>query len=1350
LWTGVAAHASADQPPIDFAATFIPWTGLTVSFDDLNRDGWLDTALTRNDGFGNLSVVPTDVGLGDLLFYARDVRIADFDGDGFADLVSNCYRDLGDTSCVGRLFHGNGDGTFREDLRFADLGVRGYGETIVVADFDNDGDVDIFIPQYSFLYPEEHSYLLVNGPGGTFTDMADLAGVSLRGRAVELRPEGAQAVDFDGDGWIDLYVSGHFFFNNGDLTFTDRREALGLPELFDEGLKFVDWNNDGRLDLILHDPAPGPRLFEFDGSRFVERTVFSPQTYFASYGLNVHDLDNDGFEDLITSGGLSCDTVVHRNVGDRFVRAPVPALAPLCNGWGAPAFGDINRDGRIDLAYSDWVDGTRFGYFINQTASANGSFTVDVRGELGAANQFGRVVRASPVSRPDVVYTRVVDGGSGYMSQSQYPLLVGTPFEEPHHVEVRYNDRTVRFETVPGATARVRPDGTVTQGGAGDQPSVWVSRAQAREGDSGTPTMAFTVTVFGQSTGDVSLDWATEDGTATAGDYAGASGTLVIPVGSSTGTIEVSLNGDTTVEADETLILRSSHASNATLRTPLVTGTILNDDLPTISVAGASVSEEDSGTAPLAFAVALSAAFHRDVTVRYTTADDTATAGSDYEAVSGTLTIPAGSTAATIEVPVNGDAAVEADETLALTLADATNAMLGTAVATGTILDDDVPTISVTDASVTEGDSGTESLAFAVALSVPFRRDVIVRYTTGDGTATAGSDYAAVSGTLTIPAGSTAATIPVTVNGDATIEGDETVSLTLADATNATLGTSSATGTILDDEPPQSISIDDVSVSEGDTDGQSARFTVSLSSPSVFTVEVSYSTEDGTAVSGSDFNSSAGTLTFPPQITRQTVVVETRPDRTFEPDETFSVTLGAPTNAVIARARGLGTILNDESTPALSVDDVVVREQRSGTEARLAVTLDPVSSQTVTVSYATDEGNARSGVDFEPASGTTTFSPGAAAASISVVVRGDASFSGNRTFSVRLNEAVNAEVRKPQGTVTIVDRITTGDLDADGYSDILWRAVSGQAAGALFAWTMNGTGVAGAAYLDPISRDWVIQKVADFNGDGKADILWRNMNPSAPDAGYLYVWLMNGSRVIGASYTNSQADFGWQVQGVGDLNGDGNADIVWRKAGPGSDTGAIFLWLMQGANIIGATYLDPISVDWQIQRIADFNGDGTADILWRNMNPGASDAGYLYVWMMNGPAVIEAGYTNSQADFGWQVQEVGDLNGDGKADIVWRKVGPGLDTGAMFLWQMNGADIIGATYLDPISTDWQIQGVADFNGDGKSDVLWRNLSHGAADAYYLYIWMMNGPTVSGGTGYTNSQANAAWDVKNPR
>ena len=332
-------------------------------------------------------------------------------------------------------------------------------------------------------------------------------------------------------------------------------------------------------------------------------------------------------------------------------------------------------------------------------------------------------------------------------------------------------------------------------------------------------------------------------------------------------------------------------------------------------------------------------------------------------------------------------------------------------------------------------------------------------------------------------------------------------------------------------------------------------------------------------------------------------------------------------------------------------------------------------------------------------------------------------------------------------------RRSAGDLNGNGSTDIVWRNVGpgDPSNGALFLWLMAGTNAIGT-YLDPISTDWVVQKVADFNGDGKADILWRNLNPSVADAGKLYLWLMNGPTVIaGTGYTDNQADLTWQVQAVGDLNGDGNADIVWRNVGPGPGTGALFLWLMNGPNLIGYAYLDPIDTDWQIQRVGDFNGDGSADILWRNLKATGPDSGKLYLWLMNGSTVIAGtGYTNSQADFTWQVQATGDLNGDGRQDIIWRNVGTGPGRGALYVWLMNGAQIAASTYLDPIATDWQIQGTGDFNGDGWSDILWRNTNAAAPDAGKLYVWMMNGAAVTAGTGFTSDQANFTWDVKSPR
>ena len=196
------------------------------------------------------------------------------------------------------------------------------------------------------------------------------------------------------------------------------------------------------------------------------------------------------------------------------------------------------------------------------------------------------------------------------------------------------------------------------------------------------------------------------------------------------------------------------------------------------------------------------------VTITYSTANGTALAGSDYVGVvAGSVTIAAGALTGNLPVSINGDTTVEPDETFTLTISAATNATLGTATATGTILNDDVlapalPVVSVGNASIVEGNVGTSVLNFPVTLSsaAPVG-GVTITYSTANGTATAGSDYVVVvAGTVTIAAGGLTGSLPVTINGDTTVESDETFTVTITSATNATLGTNLATGTIVNDD----------------------------------------------------------------------------------------------------------------------------------------------------------------------------------------------------------------------------------------------------------------------------------------------------------------------------------------------------------------------------------------------------------------------------------------------------------------------------------------------------------------------------------------------------------------------
>lgn len=189
------------------------------------------------------------------------------------------------------------------------------------------------------------------------------------------------------------------------------------------------------------------------------------------------------------------------------------------------------------------------------------------------------------------------------------------------------------------------------------------------------------------------------------------------------------------------------------------------------------------------------------MTVNYATSDGTALAASDYTATNGTLTIPVGATSGTVTVPVSGDTVIEPDETFTLTLTAPANATLTTGSITGTIINDDFPTVSIAPASVVEGNGGgATNLNFTVTLSAASPSNATVNYSTSDGTALAASDYTAANATLTIPAGSTTGTITVLVNADTTFEPNETLTLTLSAPTGATLGTAIATGTITNDD----------------------------------------------------------------------------------------------------------------------------------------------------------------------------------------------------------------------------------------------------------------------------------------------------------------------------------------------------------------------------------------------------------------------------------------------------------------------------------------------------------------------------------------------------------------------
>ena len=318
---------------------------------------------------------------------------------------------------------------------------------------------------------------------------------------------------------------------------------------------------------------------------------------------------------------------------------------------------------------------------------------------------------------------------------------------------------------------------------------------------------------------------------------------------------------------------------------------------PALSVSDARVIEGDSASRQATFTVLLLPASTVNVTVHYQTSNQSATAGTDYSARSGQLTFLPGETEKRIDVPVFGDTTFEGDERFVFELSSPFHATIVGAgrYGYGTIVDDDSG-LTIADVNVFEGPSGTTDAVFTVRLLRARETQVTVDFATVDGTAVAGTDYTAVSGSLTFEPGETTATLSVPIIGDDLVEPTKTFSVQLSNAVGVPIVRDLATGTITNDDNGPSISASDVAVAEGDSGSVEATFAVSLSRPSAQTITVNYSASSWTARVGDDFVNANGVLTFEPGVIAATVSVSVLGDVLDEDDEiSSSVSTRPPT-----------------------------------------------------------------------------------------------------------------------------------------------------------------------------------------------------------------------------------------------------------------------------------------------------------------------------------------------------------------------------------------------------------------------------------------------------------------------
>jgi uncharacterized repeat protein (TIGR01451 family) len=1039
--------ASAEECPASgfvFAGTY-PVGNLPscIAAADFNGDGKLDAAVA-NEFSANVSVL---LGNGNGTFAAAvhypteaipsAVAIGDFNRDGKPDLaVANAG--LGSVS----VLLGNGDGTFQAGVSYPTGEIP---RSVAVGDFNGDSKLDLAVANRA---SADVSVLLGNGDGTFQAAVAYLAGID---------PLSVAVGDFNRDSSLDLIVANAALFDDPPSISALLGRGNGLfrnAVNYDAGISprsigIGDFNHDSLLDLAVANYGG------FVGSQFTNGSVSvhlgnadgtfrTPIHYRAGEGpisVVVANLDRDGHLDLAVANNRSQNVSVLSGRGDGTFDGPTSYGGGANPRWVAA--GDFDSDGKLDLTVVN--DGGVL--LLLQTCLTNADLSItqsDSPDPVVAGNNLVytlTVTNAGPAPAPDATLTDRLPAGVtfvaattsrgnctqnsgtvacnlGNMANGSFAMVVitVTPFISGSLTNAATIASVVT--TDPNTTNNTAIAVTKVI------PLVSIMALDASASEAGSDPGVFRVNRTGGNSGALTINY-TVAGTATNGiDYAGLSASATIPSGSASATLTVTPFDELAVEPTETVVVtlipNPAYAINSAANSATVS--ILDDDDYWLSISDVVVVEANDRATNAVFTVSLSCPNSVPVTVRYSTVNSTANAGSDYLATNGTLTFVPGSTNQTVTVTVIGDVLNEANETFFVTLTSPTNGVIADGQGTGVINNDDpLPTLSIADATVTEGNSGTTNAVFTLSLSAVSGRTVTVNFASADGTARSGSDYGAINGTLTFAPGSTNQSVTVTVIGDLLNEANETFFVTLISPLNAIIADGQGTGTINNDDPLPSLSIADTVVPEGNSGTADAAFTVSLSAVSGQTVTVNFASADGTAQAGTDYTSINGALTFPAGTSAQTIRVKVNGDLLNEFDEAFVVALSSPGNATLGDGQATGTITNDDPLPRLSIADAAVTEGNSGsTNAIFMASLSAASGKLVSVNFATERGTVV-GNDYVSASGVLSFSPGQTQQFVNVAVIGDTRVEVNETFFVNLSNPIEATLANTQALGTIIN-----------------------------------------------------------------------------------------------------------------------------------------------------------------------------------------------------------------------------------------------------------------------------------------------------------------------------------------
>ncbi|MBK8399215.1 MAG: Ig-like domain-containing protein [Leptospiraceae bacterium] len=523
---------------------------------------------------------------------------------------------------------------------------------------------------------------------------------------------------------------------------------------------------------------------------------------------------------------------------------------------------------------------------------------------------------------------------------------------------------------------------------------------------------------------------------------------LIIPAGSLSADLTVTIINDAVNEANETIVLDMGATTNATASGNLThTITITNDDpIPTIAFNTASSTNLESTTA-VTIPVSLSLVSGQTVTVDYAVTGGTATgSGTDFTLNSGTLTFAAGTASQNISFTVANDSLTEINESVIVTISNPTNSTLGgNTVHTYTITDDDPPTVAF-DTTTSSNLESTTSVNVPVSLSAAYGTTVTVDYAVTGGTATA-ADFTLANGTLTFTTGVTSQNIALTINNDALDEINETIIITISNPSSATLGgNTNHTYLITDDDPIPTVQFTAVSQSVAENAG-TMTVTAQLSAASGLSVDIPF-TINGTSTAiggGTDYSITASPLNIPAGSTTATITINIVNETLYEADETVVIDMGTPTNATASGTlTHTATITNDETAPTISfTSGTTISFGEAVGNYSLSATLSAISGLDSSVTLNTANGSATAGSDYTAqVTQTFTIPAGATTANFNIPITDDTIYEGDETFTITFSAPINSSISGgATQTVTITDNdigilsAETLDCDANGRID---------------------------------------------------------------------------------------------------------------------------------------------------------------------------------------------------------------------------------------------------------------------------------------------------------------------------